>query len=191
MVIQRLSQSASTKFVTVRFGNVLGSRGSVVPLFEKQIRDGGPLTVTHPDMTRYYMSIPEAVRLVLHSGAIGQNGDLCILDMGKPLRILELAENMIVMAGKRPYEDIDIVFTGLRPGEALAEELLSSEEALTTRQVDKIMVCQPRQVHLADFEEKLDHLHRVAVQCDRDQVIQLIETLLPKYRNQAVPLAAE
>ena len=181
MMLQKISQNGTTVFVTVRFGNVLGSRGSVVPLFERQIREGGPLTVTHADMTRYFMSIPEAVRLVLHSGAIGQNGDLCILDMGEPVRILDLAENMIIMSGKQPYEDIDIVFTGLRPGEALSEELMNKEEMQTTQQIDKIMICRSSRNDRVDFDGKIEQLYQAAGACRREDVIRLIGDILPSY----------
>jgi len=181
LVLQKRVRDDATAFVTVRFGNVLGSRGSVVPLFERQIRAGGPVTVTHPEMTRYFMSIPEAVRLVLHSGAIGQNGDLCILDMGEPVRILELAENMIIMAGKKPYEDIEIVFTGMRPGEVLVEKLLHPEEAHSTRQVDKIMVCHPGDHSPEGFEDQLERLRQAAVSCRRDEVLRLIAEMVPGY----------
>jgi FlaA1/EpsC-like NDP-sugar epimerase len=181
MILQQLAQNETTVFVTVRFGNVLGSRGSVVPLFERQIREGGPLTVTHPEMTRYFMSIPEAVRLVLHSGAIGQNGDLCILDMGEPVRILDLAENMIIMAGKQPYEDIDIVFTGLRPGEALSEDLMDEEETQTAQQVDKIMVCRSSGNHRTDFDQIIEQLYQAAVDCQGEDIMRLIGDILPGY----------
>jgi FlaA1/EpsC-like NDP-sugar epimerase len=179
--IQRLAHSSTTEFVTVRFGNVLGSRGSVVRLFERQIREGVPVTVTHPEMTRYFMSIPEAVRLVLHSSVVGKNGDLCVLDMGKPVRILELAENMILMAGKKPYEDVDILFTGIRAGEVLSEELLTEEEAHTARKLDKILICRPTLCRPADHTEKLEQLRCAAVQCRREEVRQLIGEILPQY----------
>jgi FlaA1/EpsC-like NDP-sugar epimerase len=186
MMLQQLSQNGTTVFVTVRFGNVLGSRGSVVPLFERQIRDGGPLTVTHPEMTRYFMSIPEAVRLVLHSGAIGQNGDLCILDMGEPVRILDMAENMIIMAGKQPYEDIDITFTGLRTGETLVEELMDEEEMQTTEQIDKIMICRSTSHNSVDFDQKIEQLYLAAESCQREDLIRLIGDILSRYSEMAI-----
>ena len=182
MVLQQMAgEGGTTEFVTVRFGNVLRSRGSVIPLFEKQIEAGGPVTVTHPEMTRFFMSIPEAVRLVLHAGVIGRSGDVCILDMGKPVRIVELAENMITLSGKRPYEDVDIVFTGVRPGEKLEEELLTEEEAATMRQVDKILVCRGSGRNWSEFEEELEGLRRAAEACRGDEVLERLHEMLPDY----------
>ncbi|WP_240489181.1 polysaccharide biosynthesis protein [Cohnella thermotolerans] len=131
MYVQSLNARSNTKFASVRFGNVLGSRGSVIPLFKKQIAKGGPITVTHPDMVRYFMTIPEAVQLVIQAGAMSKGGEIFILDMGEPVRILKLAEDLIRLSGYEPYEDIDIEFTGIRNGEKLFEELLTAEEGAT------------------------------------------------------------
>jgi len=183
LMLQKLGrESNAIDFVAVRFGNVLRSRGSVVPLFEKQIKEGGPVTVTHPDMTRYFMSIPEAVRLVLHSGAIGNNEDLCILDMGEPVRILDLVENMIRLAGLKPYEDIAISFTGLRPGEKLVEKLLTIEEAKTIKKVDKILVCKSESYDWTEFEDQLRRLKIAATGCRREEIIWIIEEMVPGYQ---------
>jgi FlaA1/EpsC-like NDP-sugar epimerase len=181
LILQQLSRKGKTQFITVRFGNVLRSRGSVIPFFEKQIDAGGPVTVTHPDMQRYFMSIPEAVRLVLHSGAIGNSGSLCILDMGKPVRIVELAENMITLAGKRPYKDIDIVFTGIRPGEKLSEELFTEEEVRSLRKVDKIQIGRLEGCDWEQFDEQLERLQKAATQCQRDEVRELLKEIVPSY----------
>lgn len=128
LICQSFERRTGTEFVSVRFGNVLGSRGSVIDVFKKQIEMGGPLTVTHPDMMRYFMTIPEAVALVLDATAIGRDGQVCVLDMGKPVSVVELAENLVRLCGLRPYDDVDIVFTGIRPGEKLREEILTSHE---------------------------------------------------------------
>jgi FlaA1/EpsC-like NDP-sugar epimerase len=181
LIVQKESTDSDTRFVTVRFGNVLGSRGSVVPLFEKQIRSGGPVTVTHQKMNRYFMSIPEAVRLVLHSGNCANNGELCVLDMGKPVPIVDLAENMISMFGKKPYEDIDIVFTGLRPGEVLSEELFTQEELKVTRTIDKINICQPVPNHIPDG--CWSKLYAAASTQDKDGTIEIISDLLPGFKR--------
>ena len=171
-----------TKFIAVRFGNVLRSRGSVIPLFEKQIQAGGPVTITHPEMKRYFMSIPEAVRLVLHSGAIGRSGDLCILDMGEQVRIVDLARNMIRMAGKRVNADIDITFTGIRPGEKLYEELFTEYEARSLQKVDKIFVCQPEGCDWELFDETLERLRQAADGCKREEIVRLLGKVVPSYR---------
>jgi FlaA1/EpsC-like NDP-sugar epimerase len=140
LVIQDLDQRYDTRYVAVRFGNVMGSAGSVIPIFREQIARGGPVTVTHPDMMRYFMTIPEAAQLVLETGAMGDRGEIYILDMGEPVRILDLARDLITLSGFRPYEDIDIVFTGLRPGEKLFEELEVSGENIAKTRHPKIFI---------------------------------------------------
>jgi FlaA1/EpsC-like NDP-sugar epimerase len=142
LYVQSLNDAGTTRFVAVRFGNVIGSSGSVVPIFQKQIAAGGPVTVTHPEMKRYFMTIPEASQLVMQAGAIGQGGEIFILDMGEPVRILDLARQMIIQGGLRPDEDIQIKFTGVRPGEKLYEELSAGNEQTRPTSHEKIRVWQ-------------------------------------------------
>jgi len=179
MVIRDIAARSHTAFTAVRFGNVLGSAGSVVPLFKQQIQRGGPVTVTHPDCTRYFMVIPEAVGLVVQAGLAGY-GELCILDMGTPVRIAELAANMITMAGLVPGKDISIVYTGLRPGEKLEETLLSEEEELTQQVRNRIKVAQSPSPP-ADFQLQLERLQRVAQAGDSSGVLLALRHLIPTY----------
>ncbi|MFW6274059.1 MAG: polysaccharide biosynthesis protein [Halanaerobium sp.] len=154
MIIQSMSEKSRTKFMAVRFGNVLGSKGSVIPIFKRQIAVGGPVTVTHEEITRYFMTIPEAAQLVIQAGALGQGGEVFVLDMGEPVRIRELAEDLITLSGLTPYKDIDIEIVGLRPGEKLYEELLLETEESTATQHERIFIN-----HLGLVEE--DKLHSV------------------------------
>lgn len=142
LYIQTLRDNPTTQFITVRFGNVLGSNGSVIPIFREQIKNGGPVTVTHPEVTRFFMTIPEAVQLVLQAGGLGKGGEIFLLDMGEPVKIVKLAEEMIRLSNLEPYKDIQIVFTGLRPGEKLYEELLLEEEGATKTSHEKIWVAK-------------------------------------------------
>ena len=140
LAVQDLNPRYPTRFVSVRFGNVLGSAGSVIPLFREQILKGGPVTVTHPDMVRYFMTIAEASQLVLEAGAMGEEGEIFVLDMGEPVRIFDMAKDMITLFGLRPFDDIDIVFTGMRPGEKLFEELNTEGENITKTKHPKIFI---------------------------------------------------
>ena len=180
MIIQMMNRHSKTEFVAVRFGNVLGSNGSVIPLFKKQIEKGGPVTVTHPDIIRYFMTIPEAVSLVLQAGALAKGGEIFVLDMGEPVKILDLAENLIRLSGYKPYEDIDIEFTGLRPGEKLYEELLMSEEGLQETANKLIHIGKPIEFDDDKFREQLDALKRAA-EHDSASIIQLVKEIVPTY----------
>lgn len=180
MIVQMMNGRSKTEFVAVRFGNVLGSNGSVIPLFLKQIEEGGPVTVTHPDIIRYFMTIPEAVSLVLQAGALAKGGEIFVLDMGKPVKIVELAENVIRLSGHVPYTEIGIDFTGLRPGEKLYEELLMSEEGLVKTQSDRIFVGKPIDFDETELEKKLGALSDALYDGTSD-VRSLIADIVPTY----------
>ncbi len=169
-----------TKYLAVRFGNVVGSAGSVVPIFREQIRRGGPVTVTHPEMRRYFMTIPEAAQLVLQAGAIGEGGEIFILDMGEPVRILDLAEEMITLTGLRPYVDMDIVFTGLRPGEKLFEELELSGEQIAKTRHPKIYIGKLNAYPTSEVEQALRLLQDLAREGDGTAVRKFLNSLLPE-----------
>jgi len=181
MVIQRVQKTTNnTKFMTVRFGNVLGSSGSVIPLFRKQIEEGGPVTVTDPEITRFFMSIPEATKLVLQAGAMGNGGELFVLDMGQPVKIVDLAREMIELSGLNEGIDIDIKITGLRPGEKLYEEpLCNSEEALPTTH-EKVNISRARIIS-SSFDEKLDRLINLQKGQNRIGFISLMQSIVPEY----------
>lgn len=180
MIIQTYNNRSKTEFVAVRFGNVLGSNGSVIPLFKKQIAAGGPVTVTHPDIIRYFMTIPEAVSLVLQAGAYAKGGEIFILDMGEPVKILDLAENLIRLSGYKPYEDIDIVFTGLRPGEKLFEELLMKEEGLQNTDNKLIHIGKPIDIEEDTFLSQLETLKDVC-KMEKNEIKEKIKEIVPTY----------
>ena len=183
LVIQDMNKKYNTEYVAVRFGNVLGSNGSVIPLFKKQIEKGGPITVTHPDIIRYFMTIPEAVQLVLQAGSMAKGGEIFILDMGEPVKIVDLAEDLIRLSGFEPYDDIDIEFTGLRPGEKLFEELLLAEEGILDTKHEKIFVGKPFDKD-DDFTRKsLDGIIESTFEGNYSQLEQRIKFLIPSYRD--------
>lgn len=180
MIIQTFNRHYDTEFVAVRFGNVLGSNGSVIPLFKKQIMAGGPVTVTHPDIIRYFMTIPEAVSLVLQAGAYAKGGEIFVLDMGKPVKILDLAKNLIRLSGYRVDEDIKIEFTGLRPGEKLYEELLMEEEGMTETANKLIYIGKPIDIEEMEFFRQLKQL-KEASKNESNDIRPLIREIVPTY----------
>jgi FlaA1/EpsC-like NDP-sugar epimerase len=181
MYIQDLNWTSKTRFVTVRFGNVLGSNGSVVPIFNAQIATGGPVTVTHPDMRRYFMTIPEASQLVLQAATMGEGGEIFVLDMGEPVKIVDLARELITLSGFRPGEDIEIVFTGLRPGEKLFEELSIEGENMKPTKHPKIGVWQNIPMDREQLRKRIAELAAVANCGDKKLLVQHIKTLVPEY----------
>ncbi len=184
MIVQYKSQKGSkTEFVTTRFGNVLGSNGSVIPLFRRQIEAGKPVTVTHPDIIRYFMTIPEAVSLVLQAGAMASGGEIFVLDMGDPVKITTLAENLIRMYGKIPYKDVEIKFTGLRPGEKLFEELLMDEEGLKSTANKKIFIGNQIDISEEELLKKLDLLRRYADNNDNEKTVDMLADIVPTFNH--------
>jgi len=181
MVVQTLNAVSRTEYVAVRFGNVLGSNGSVIPLFREQIRKGGPVTVTHPDIIRYFMTIPEAVSLVIQAGALARGGEVFVLDMGEPVRIVQLAEDLIKLSGFVPYEDIEIVFTGLRPGEKLFEELLLDGENVEETPHRKIFIGKPEVLTGEELEASLEKLVAV-LEKDPEEIRRVLREVVPTYR---------
>lgn len=178
--ISCMQQEAKTKFITTRFGNVLGSNGSVIPLFRKQIENGGPITVTHKDITRYFMTIPEASQLVLEAGAMGKGGEIFIFDMGESVKIYDLAKNMIKLSGLSYPEDIDIKITGLRPGEKLYEELLANGENTLPTYHEKIKISKARELDYTDLRSKIDELC-INNMFFHENTVKLMKSIVPEY----------
>ena len=181
MIIQTYDKHSGTEFVAVRFGNVLGSNGSVIPLFKKQIAEGGPVTVTHPDIIRYFMTIPEAVSLVLQAGAYAKGGEIFVLDMGEPVKILDLAKNLILLSGHKPDEDIKIIFTGLRPGEKLYEEMLMKEEGMQDTANKLIHIGKPIELDEEMFMKQLEYLRDYVVEEPSD-IRRVVKEIVPTYQ---------
>lgn len=189
--VQTLSMSITkgeiqgkTKFITTRFGNVLGSNGSVIPRFREQLLKGGPLTVTHPDIIRYFMTIPEAVRLVLEAGVMGEGNEIFVFDMGKPVKIADLACRMIELAGLVPDQDIQIEYTGLRPGEKLYEELLATKENTLPTPNEKIFRAHVREFDRAEVVAAIDHLKQIAETVDRIETVRCMKQIVPEFKSQ-------
>lgn len=183
IIIQMQNKDSNTTYSAVRFGNVLGSRGSVVPLFKKQIEAAGPVTVTHPEIMRYFMTIPEAVQLVIQAGALAKGGEIFILDMGDPVKIDDLAKDMIRLSGLKPGEDIQIKYTGLRPGEKLFEELLLREEGIAATKNDRIYIAKPTYMDAVDFSKELDQLKKILSSGRATDAAKVISNIVPMYRE--------
>lgn len=182
MFCQNLNERCDTKFITVRFGNVLGSAGSVLPLFQKQLQEGGPLTVTHPDIERYFMTIPEASRLILLAMTNGEGGEIFVLDMGEPIKIAYLAEQMIRLAGKIPGKDIEIKYTGLRPGEKLFEELFYESEMLERTENQKLFQAKIKKIDWDDLNTSMRLLKKASITHHNKELLILIKSLVPEFR---------
>ncbi len=188
MYIQSLQKSrenlgSDTCFITTRFGNVLGSNGSVVPLFKSQIDAGGPVTITHPDITRYFMTIPEAVQLVLEAASMGNGGEIFIFDMGEPIKIVDLAVSMIKLSGRAPYKDIDIVFTGLRPGEKLYEELLNRYESTQVTRHEKIMISDVAPLQYGQISREIEELLYINLNQNAMETVRKMKEMIPEYKS--------
>ncbi len=184
MIVQYFAQKSDyTEFAAVRFGNVLGSNGSVIPLFERQIASGGPITVTHPEIIRFFMTIPEAVSLILQAGTIAKGGEIFVLDMGEPVKILSLAENLIKLHGLKPHQDINIEFTGLRPGEKLFEELLMAEEGLRETANSKIFIGQQVQIDEEHFVKNIENICKIANSNNSDETVEALKNLVPTFNH--------
>jgi FlaA1/EpsC-like NDP-sugar epimerase len=175
---------SDTKYITVRFGNVVGSVGSVIPLFKRQIEKGGPVTVTHPEITRFFMTIPEACQLILQAGSMGNGGEIFILDMGVPIKIADMAEDLIRLSGFEPYRDIDIKFIGLRPGEKLYEELITVGEGIVNTSHEKIMVLKGTPCDMSILNGRLERMKSLMEKQDGDGIRRALKEILPEYMEQ-------
>ncbi|NLZ49309.1 MAG: polysaccharide biosynthesis protein [Clostridiales bacterium] len=182
IMVQAFDKVSETEFVAVRFGNVLGSNGSVIPLFKEQIAKGGPVTVTHPEINRFFMTIPEAAQLVLQAGAMADGGEIFVLDMGKPVKIVDLARDLIRLSGLKPDEDIKIKYTGLRKGEKLYEELLMSEVALTSTNHEKIFVEKPMEYDMEFVKQSVEEFQNI-IYSDKEEIFKLIQKKVPTYKR--------
>jgi FlaA1/EpsC-like NDP-sugar epimerase len=184
MLVSGLASGCSTAFVTTRFGNVLGSSGSVVPLFRRQIAAGGPVTVTHPEVTRFFMTIPEACRLVLEAATMGQGGEIYVFDMGEPVRIADMADKMVRLSGLEPGRDIEIIYTGLRPGEKLYEELLASTENTLPTHHPRILISRVRDAGPSRVMEQVDGLMDLLASRSEKELVRYMKQMVPEYKGQ-------
>jgi FlaA1/EpsC-like NDP-sugar epimerase len=188
MYVQSKNKISQTAYITTRFGNVLGSNGSVIPLFKRQIEQGGPITVTHPDVTRYFMTIPEACQLVLDAGVMGKGGEIFVFDMGDSVKIVDLAEKMIQLSGLTPGKDIKIEFTGLRPGEKLYEELLNDQESILPTHHDKIMIARVIEYEYTKISQSIIEMEQKArLSPDNHEMVLMLKSLVPEYISQNSP----
>ena len=187
LIVHDTAMRSGLAYVTVRFGNVLGSRGSVVPIFQEQIRNGGPVTVTHPDVERYFITIPEAVQLVLQASVLGKGGELFMLDMGEPVKIVDLARQMITLSGFRLGEDIDIVFTGVRPGEKLFEELRTEGEDLEPTVHSQVLIWKHYAMEWDKIRQAVEDLENLIHVDDRQKIVSLLKKIIPEYDPQNSP----
>ncbi|MDQ0476850.1 nucleoside-diphosphate sugar epimerase/dehydratase [Chryseobacterium sp. MDT2-18] len=185
LFVQALQKTGnnSTKFITTRFGNVLGSNGSVIPHFKKQIENGGPVTITHADITRYFMTIPEACDLVLQAGTMGKGGEIFVFDMGKPVKIVDLAERMIKLSGLEPHVDIKIIYTGLRPGEKLYEELLSDDAATMPTHHEKILISKDPTMGYQNIDSHCNNIVKAALRREKMEVVQILKDIVPEFKS--------
>jgi FlaA1/EpsC-like NDP-sugar epimerase len=181
LYVNCLQGNGKTKFITTRFGNVLGSNGSVIPLFKRQIENGGPLTVTHKDITRYFMTISEACQLVLEAATMGNGGEIFVFDMGESVKIYDLAKNMIILSGLRFPEDIDIDITGLRPGEKIYEELLADGENTKPTYHEKIMIARTKQIDALSISDQISNLCTASSKSQNLEIVALIKEIVPEY----------
>jgi FlaA1/EpsC-like NDP-sugar epimerase len=187
MVVQKMARRSKTRFAAVRFGNVLGSSGSVVPLFQRQIAAGGPVTVTNPEMTRYFMTIPEAAQLVIQAGALAKGGEIFVLDMGETVKIVDLARSMIILSGYEPGEDIEICYTGIRPGEKLYEEILTAGEGVNATFHERIFIAKPGKINIEKLERFLWLISQPELWSDMAGVEELLRLVLPEFRIEKEP----
>jgi FlaA1/EpsC-like NDP-sugar epimerase len=184
MLVECSAKKSKKRFMAVRFGNVMGSSGSAIPIFQEQIARGGPVTVTHPEVTRYFMTIPEACQLILQAGAMGEGGEIFILDMGKPVRILDLVRDLIRLHGLEPGREITIRFIGLRPGEKLHEELITEGEGIVATAHEKIHVLRGNHCNLQELNTSIDELLAIVSSYDAPAIKNKLQQIVPDYKPQ-------